>query len=600
LTVPFTDEQKQIIDLPARARCLVDAAAGTGKTHVLAGRLMRLVERDGLSAGDEVLVLSFSRAAVSELRARLGRLEGDARYVGAATFDSFASRLLSMTEEDNEWAGWGFDRRVQAAVEGIRAGKAAHTFSLVRHVLIDEIQDLVGVRAELVMAALENVEGGFTLFGDPAQAIYEYQARDQDAGPTNTQLYEWILDTFEESLVRLGLTHDFRGRTQYADVIADIGARLRGRTPDHEAIGHELRTLLLKLPTTSLVSARRLMTPSDGVSAVLCRTNAQALRVSAKLSELGIEHRYQRRGEDRAAPSWLGRAVLDVSETRTTRTAVMPALEALAPSEGVDADELFNLIRRLDPARGDGVDLRRIAERLRTGAFPEECNEVVAAPLVVSTIHRAKGLEFERVFLCDLGDDVAETADENRLRYVALTRARRELFHVDRPNTEGLRIDGTSGRWVRRGFGSNRWRVFEVEVIGSDSDANHPAGTWLYEADARSLQEYLIEAVSPGDSVELELADSAASRRPGWQYLIRHDGRSIGVTSEAFGSTLLQILGARSRPPRAIAGLHVEMIDTVGGDGATARRYGLGAHGIWERARVFGLGTLQFGTTGAQ
>src|SRR5260370_5144593 len=89
----FTTEQAAVVSLPVEAHALVSAAAGTGKTHTLAGRLTRLVEGEGLSAGDELLVLSFSRAAVAELRRRIAGLVGDPRYVGAATFDSFATRI---------------------------------------------------------------------------------------------------------------------------------------------------------------------------------------------------------------------------------------------------------------------------------------------------------------------------------------------------------------------------------------------------------------------------------------------------------------------------------------------------------------------------
>ena len=69
----FTTEQATVVSLPVEAHALVSAAAGTGKTHALAGRLTHLVESEGLSAGDELLVLSFSRAAVAELRRRIGR-----------------------------------------------------------------------------------------------------------------------------------------------------------------------------------------------------------------------------------------------------------------------------------------------------------------------------------------------------------------------------------------------------------------------------------------------------------------------------------------------------------------------------------------------
>ena len=106
----FTAEQLEIINLPVDAHALVSAAAGTGKTHALAGRLTRLIEGEGLGAGDDVLVLSFSRAAVAELRRRIGGLAGDARYVGVATFDSFATRILAAAEPDGPWRSPGLRR----------------------------------------------------------------------------------------------------------------------------------------------------------------------------------------------------------------------------------------------------------------------------------------------------------------------------------------------------------------------------------------------------------------------------------------------------------------------------------------------------------
>lgn len=316
--------------------------------------------------------------------------------------------------------------------------------------------------------------------------------------------------------------------------------------------------------------------------------------MSNELFDRDIPHRYQRRGEDKAAAGWLAKVLLDVDGTKTSRSVLAAPLEMIAEESEATADELFAVIRRLDPARGDGVDLQRVANRLREGSFPEELNEVLPTPAVVSTIHRAKGLEFDRVLLCEpVEGEAASGGEENRVLYVALTRARREIFHLSRPHTCGLGIDRASGRWMRRGFGANRWRVFELEVVGSDVDSIHPAGTWLFEDDASALQRYFATDVTPGNPVDLVLA----TRAPGDEtirYVIRHQGRSIGATSDAFGSVVQRALGSKSRPPRTISGLRVEMVDTVAGDASVAKRHGLGAHGIWSRVRIFGLGTLTF------
>lgn len=52
------------------------------------------------------------------------------------------------------------------------------------------------------------------------------------------------------------------------------------------------------------------------------------------------------------------------------------------------------------------------------------------APIVVSTIHSAKGLEFPRVILCELGRDGDDLETQRKLAYVGMTRATEELFVV--------------------------------------------------------------------------------------------------------------------------------------------------------------------------
>ena len=86
-----TVEQRRVVEQPWDARTLVIAPAGTGKTFTLVRRLDRLWEQ-GLDA-DEVLVLSFSRAAVHELERRSSRSAGAGRFVSPRTFDAWALEL---------------------------------------------------------------------------------------------------------------------------------------------------------------------------------------------------------------------------------------------------------------------------------------------------------------------------------------------------------------------------------------------------------------------------------------------------------------------------------------------------------------------------
>ena len=140
-----TPEQAAVIELPAPARAFVVAGPGAGKTWTLLRRARRLVERDGLEPAG-MLVLSFTRAVVRELRRRDRELNSLASAF-PETFDSFATRLLAEHATDDGWKRRGFDARIVLATELVRSGAADATLSEVRHIFVDEVQDLVGPRA---------------------------------------------------------------------------------------------------------------------------------------------------------------------------------------------------------------------------------------------------------------------------------------------------------------------------------------------------------------------------------------------------------------------------------------------------------------------
>src|SRR5690606_34740765 len=135
------------------------------------------------------------------------------------------------------------------------------------------------------------------------------------------------------------------------------------------------------------------------------------------------------------------------------------------------------------------------------------------ARLVVSSFHRAKGLEFDRVLVVDPGplrekspEDKSkkvdrDPAEEARLLYVAMTRARHELYLVPAVDMRKIRIHDATDRWGRYFF--QRWRRDGLELRGGDVATEYPAGSVDFEADAAAMQHYLATAVRPGDAVEL-------------------------------------------------------------------------------------------------
>jgi len=67
----FTAEQENAIKTTDKS-VLVSAAAGSGKTSVLIERIIRII-LEGKANVDEMLVVTFTNAAASEMRLRLAK-----------------------------------------------------------------------------------------------------------------------------------------------------------------------------------------------------------------------------------------------------------------------------------------------------------------------------------------------------------------------------------------------------------------------------------------------------------------------------------------------------------------------------------------------
>ena len=228
--------------------------------------------------------------------------------------------------------------------------------------------------------------------------------------------------------------------------------------------------------------------------------------------------------------------------------------------------------------------------------------------VTISTIHRAKGLEFDRVVVVKPSlteyEGRRSAADDARVLYVALTRPREGIYSLDPPDVRGWRKARLS-RSARRTFiPPGGTHIQGIEVVGGDVRSDVPAG-FVAEASGTSsaeTQRYIQESVHTGDSVLLLLNEAAHALEKRLGYLIVHSQIVVGETSEAFGDSLSQAgllrRGGKPVPPSRIEGLRVEAVDTVAGTVAAAERAGLQGVGIWNRVRVFGLGELVYPSPG--
>ena len=155
MAVQLTSDQIEIARAPIGVRQLVLAGAGTGKTFTLIERVKHLVEECGVSPGSGIFILSFTRAAIKEIKDRVREAGGDVGFVKARTFDSFASAMLRNIEDGGSWMSLGYDKRI-AYVTKLNLEDELRGYD---HVIVDEIQDLVGVRAAFVKRISSPIAG---------------------------------------------------------------------------------------------------------------------------------------------------------------------------------------------------------------------------------------------------------------------------------------------------------------------------------------------------------------------------------------------------------------------------------------------------------
>ncbi|WP_168800636.1 3'-5' exonuclease, partial [Cellulomonas telluris] len=159
--------------------------------------------------------------------------------------------------------------------------------------------------------------------------------------------------------------------------------------------------------------------------------------------------------------------------------------------------------------------------------------------VVVSTVHRAKGLEFDNVAVLDFPQRHAPerpVEDARRTQFVALTRARNHLVRADGPDDRALRTIATRGSQRARWYiGAHKpWMTLGIEIQVGDIEPIHE--------DPNASQATLLSAVAPGDALTLDLdVDASTLTLP--VYSVAHDGNPVGRTSHSFGDALASRIG---------------------------------------------------------
>lgn len=596
--------QWKAIQHPFDRHLLVNAGPGAGKTAVLVGRIAHLIREQQIKPA-EIVVLAFNRAVVFEIRKRIRELFTSLGYgsyvrrVRVSTFHSLAMRSLAETDVQ---IGRG---RVESLL-GDFAKKLSSDARFreevageCRCILVDEFQDVT----EDVYAIVRNLHlgsgfrAGVMVIGDDDQDILRWQRlKNREANEFAESFFTLFRSDFsgEEPVAYLELGVNFRSAKSIVELSQKmITASLARNSQSSRLKENQLRPRTLADDCKEIEGlrwrgkswdealelvvgmCRKLQETSSGSLAVLCYSNAEVAETYHRLAKdvsglvvqgganlriAGLRHvalwldSLDRVIADRdnmlsdtlkaelIDAFWRG---TDIPETQTsTRLSVdLASLWDLCCQEQ-NFPHLSALTRFIRSLQSDELERLLGARRSRSHA-------------VVSTIHKVKGLEFDNVVVLPSGTSFSrcssapavverDAAEEARLLYVAMTRAKTRLIYFagDREYAWAMLPpkfhEGVHGTGL---------------VLGGS-----PEDVWLSWAMERdSCQNYIEKEVRVGDPVVLGGSGSMEGRA------LMHGNRTDGGQQVGF---LAKSLGAGT----AVADLKVSAVIRYPVDNKTPQR----------------------------
>ena len=448
-------DQTAILNDNQSSNILVLAGPGSGKTKVLVHKIASLLLLEDIKP-EQFLMLTFSRSAAIEFMTRTRKLVPEfAGLVKITTFHGFCFGLLGQLGDLEK-----SQNVIQACITAIRNEDV--DISSIKNksvLLLDEFQDVNQDEWELIKTIME-VSGNLRVIavGDDDQNIYQFRGSDNS-----------FMEAFRTdfSATTYSLVKNYRSRKEIISFNNQLLKKLTKRLKSEELIPAKITQ-----PATVQLNqfdGKELVKPLvdsilkqnlQGTNGVLVHTNLEALIIHSLFTELGVK--------SKLIAGFDGFSLSSLFELRF----FSEMLKRSVDKSGLIYDRVWeNTVRQFcaDFATNPHYMVCLSVLRKFHEAYPENkllvdwweyireirMQDVITPEreaLIISTMHKSKGKEFDHVWL--LSEEWDYGSDEQlRLLYVACSRAKtslqlftNELFFdsVDSPKLQRSRLNSVS------------------------------------------------------------------------------------------------------------------------------------------------------------
>ena len=422
----LSEKQREIIQ-DKESKCIVVAAGpGSGKTRVLVHKLASLLLLEDVKH-EQLLMLTFSRAAAIEFKQRLIKLIGGAaHFVDIKTFHSYSFDLIGKIGNLEE-----ADQVVRRAAEMVESGEVEPTKIGKTVLVIDEAQDMDADEYALVSALMRhNEEMRVIAVGDDDQNIFQF--RGSDAKYMRSLVTDFQATTYE-------MTDNYRSCQDIVRFANDFIQRLSNRMKRNPCIAVSPEKGLVQLTryvSSNLFSPIINQLKHNGINGSVCvmtNTNDESVQMTGLLLKEGFRAKLiQTGGSFRLADLAEIRYFLKQIDKRSSTPVISDGIWNEAKNKTLTTYAQSDLAEYLQAFFNGFESTNKVKYRTDLGDYVFESNieDFCLADkqtVLVSTIHKTKGREFDTVYMM-LSRHEGASEECVRKLYVGMTRARRALY----------------------------------------------------------------------------------------------------------------------------------------------------------------------------
>ncbi|MEI9955341.1 MAG: ATP-dependent helicase [Ferruginibacter sp.] len=404
----------------------VVAGPGSGKTRVLVHKLASLLLMEDVKH-EQLVMVTFSRAAATEFKKRLLLLIGNAaHYIEIKTFHSYCFDLLGRVGSLEK-----SDTILKTTIEKIRNGEVEANRITKTVLVIDEAQDMNADEFALINTLMEqNEEMRVIAVGDDDQNIYEFR------GASSKYLEQFMVD---RQATKHELIENYRSKINLVEFTNQFVKKISHRLKEIPIAAKQTDNGNIKLvwyQNANLISPMVqdiLTTGLAGTTCVLTKTNDEAVQITGLLLKNGMQAKLIQSNDGFSLQNLLEvRFLLNEINIGDDIKIISDEVWINAKNElkknfreSSKLEVCNNLIRQFEFSNSTKKyksDLVVFIRESKLEDFYTENGETI----FVSTIHKAKGKEFDNVFIILENFDPASDEAKRQL-YVAMTRAKRNL-----------------------------------------------------------------------------------------------------------------------------------------------------------------------------